>query len=71
MVAISFGQLAMSLVLEHRFGRMVALRGGNYTHVPLNRVIAGVKQVDVDEMYDVEQYRPKIADMHGKPMFLY
>ena len=71
MVAISFGQLAMSLVLERRFGRMVALRGGNYTHVPLNRVIAGVKQVDVDEMYDVEQYRPKIADMHGKPMFLY
>ena len=71
MVAISFGQLAMSLVLEHRFGRMAALRGGNYTHVPLNRVIAGVKQVDVDEMYDAEQYRPKIADMHGKPMFLY
>jgi hypothetical protein len=27
--------------------------------------------VDVDEMYDVEQYRPKIADMLGKPMFLY
>jgi hypothetical protein len=25
----------------------------------------------VDEMYDVEQYRPKIADMLGKPMFLY
>jgi len=71
MVAVSFGQLAISLILEHRSGRMVALRGGTYTHVPLNRVISGVKRVDVDEMYDVEQYRPKIADMHGKPMFLY
>jgi 6-phosphofructokinase len=71
MVAVSYGQLAMDLVLQKRSGRMVALRDGIYTHVPLNRVISGVKRVDVDEMYDVEQYRPKIADMLGKPMFLY
>jgi 6-phosphofructokinase len=71
MVAVSYGQLAMDLIDQGRSGRMVALRDGVYTHVPLNRVISGVKRVDVDEMYDVEQYRPKIADMLGKPMFLY
>ena len=71
MVAVSYGLLAMDLVVQGRSGRMVALRDGMYTHVPLNRVISGVKRVDVDEMYDVEQYRPKIADMLGKPMFLY
>ncbi len=71
MVAMSYGLLAMDLVAQGRSGRMVALRDGTYTHVPLNRVISGVKRVDVDEMYDVEQYRPKIADMLGKPMFLY
>jgi len=71
MVAVSYGQLAMDLVDQGRSGRMVALRDGMYTHVPLNRVISGVKRVDVDEMYDVEQYRPKIAEMLGKPMFLY
>lgn len=71
MVAVSYGLLAMNLVSAGRSGRMVALRDGMYTHVPLNRVISGVKRVDVDEMYDVEQYRPKIADMLGKPMFLY
>jgi ATP-dependent phosphofructokinase / diphosphate-dependent phosphofructokinase len=71
MVAVSYGLLAMDLVDQGRSGRMVALRDGVYTHVPLNRVISGVKRVDVDEMYDVEQYRPKIADMMGKPMFLY
>lgn len=71
MVAVSYGLLAMDLVAQGRSGRMVALRDGTYTHVPLNRVISGVKRVDVDEMYDVEQYRPKIADMLGKPMFLY
>jgi 6-phosphofructokinase len=71
MVAVSYGLLAMDLVGQGRSGRMVALRDGVYTHVPLNRVISGTKRVDVDEMYDVEQYRPKIADMLGKPMFLY
>jgi len=71
MVAASYGLLAMDLVDQGRSGRMVALRDGVYTHVPLNRVISGVKRVDVDEMYDIEQYRPKIADMLGKPMFLY
>jgi 6-phosphofructokinase len=71
MVAVSYGLLAMDLVSQGRSGRMVALRDGVYTHVPLNRVISGDKRVDVDEMYDVEQYRPKIADMLGKPMFLY
>jgi ATP-dependent phosphofructokinase / diphosphate-dependent phosphofructokinase len=71
MVAVSYGLLAMDLVAQGRSGRMVALRDGVYTHVPLKRVISGEKRVDVDEMYDVEQYRPKIADMLGKPMFLY
>ncbi len=71
MVAVSYGLLAMDLVCHGRSGRMVALRDGVYTHVPLNQVISGTKRVDVDEMYDVEQYRPKIADMLGKPMFLY
>ena len=71
MAAVSYGLLAMDLVSQGRSGRMVALRDGMYTHVPLNRVISGVKRVDVDEMYDVDQYRPKIADMLGKPMFLY
>jgi 6-phosphofructokinase 1 len=27
--------------------------------------------VDVDELYDVGQYRPKVAHLLGKPMFLY
>jgi 6-phosphofructokinase 1 len=71
MVAVSYGLLAVDLIDQGRSGRMVALRDGMYTHVPLNRVVSGVKRVDVDEMYDVEQYRPKIADMLGKPMFLY
>ncbi|NIR39659.1 MAG: phosphofructokinase, partial [Actinobacteria bacterium] len=52
-------------------GRMVALRGGTYTNVPISVTGEGVKRVDVDELYDSEAYRPKIRHVGGKPMFLY
>jgi len=71
MVALSYANLATDLIAEGRSGRMVALRDGKYTHIPLSTVISGTKRVDVDELYDRENYRPKVADMLGKPMFLY
>jgi len=27
--------------------------------------------VDVDELYDASEYRPKVRHVEGKPMFLY
>ena len=71
MVALSYANLATDLIAAGRSGRMVALRDGKYTHIPLSTVISGTKRVDVDELYDRENYRPKVADMLGKPMFLY
>lgn len=71
MVALSYANLATDLISQGRSGRMVALRDGKYTHIPLSTVISGIKRVDVDEMYDSEHYRPRVADMLGKPMFLY
>jgi hypothetical protein len=49
---------------------MVALRDGKYTHIPMSTVTSGVKRVDVDELYDVNNYRPKVRHVLGKPMFL-
>ena len=71
MVAFSYANLATDLIAQGRSGRMVALRDGKYTHIPLSTVISGIKRVDVDELYDSENYRPKVANMLGKPMFLY
>lgn len=71
MVAISYANLATDLALKKDFGRMVALREGKYTTVPIDTLTQGVKRVDVDELYDVETYRPKVAHLLGKPMFLY
>ena len=71
MVANNYAVMATDLAMEGQSGRMVALRGGTYTNVPISVIGEGVKRVDVDEMYDSEQYRPKIRHVSGKPMFLY
>jgi 6-phosphofructokinase 1 len=71
MVATNYAVMAADLALEGASGRMVALRSGTYTTVPITATREGVKRVDVDELYDVEQYRPKLRHVAGKPMFLY
>jgi len=71
MVAVNYANIAMDLISDGRYNRMVALRHGTYTHVPLKTVMEGVKRVDVDELYDIENYRPKTRRVEGKPMFLY
>lgn len=71
MVSTSYGYLATDLLLKKQSGRMVALRDGKYTTVSANIITEGKKRVDVDELYDIEQYRPKVVHLLGKPMFLY
>ena len=71
MVSFNYANLAMDLIVAGESGRMVALREGKYTHIPMSEVAMGIKRVDVDEFYDVEQYRPKVRNVLGKPMFLY
>ena len=71
MVATNYAVMAADLVLEGASGRMVALRGGTYTNVPISVTREGVKRVDVDELYDASTYRPKVRHVAGKPMFLY
>jgi 6-phosphofructokinase 1 len=71
MVAVSFGNLALDQVAMGHTGRMVALQQGIYTTVPLDMIVAGRKRVDVTALYDAVNYRPKVRDMLGKPMFLY
>lgn len=71
MVASSFGNLALDQVAMGHTGRMVALQQGIYTTIPLDMVVQGKKRVDVSALYDIENYRPRVRDMLGKPMFLY
>jgi 6-phosphofructokinase len=71
MVATTYGNLAADLLIQRHSGRMVALRDGKYTTISASTITEGKKCVDVDELYDIEKYRPKVAHLLGKPMFLY
>jgi 6-phosphofructokinase 1 len=71
MVATNYAVMAADLLLEGTHGRLVALRNGIYVNVPILEVREGQKRVDVEALYDVDEYRPKIRHVDGKPMFLY
>jgi len=71
MVATNYAVMAADLALDGSSGRMVALRSGTYTSVPISVTREGVKRVDVDELYDATEYTPKVRHVTGKPMFLY
>jgi 6-phosphofructokinase len=71
MAAISYANLAVDQLLQGHSGRMVALQNGQYTTVPVDTCTQGLKRVDVNELYDIDEYRPKVRHVLGKPMFLY
>jgi 6-phosphofructokinase len=70
MVAFNYATMAADLAVSGHTGRLVALRDGIYTHVPLTLTREGVKRVDVDSLYDRQNYRPLIRKVEGMPMFL-
>ncbi len=71
MVAVNYANLAVTLIKRGASNRMVALRNGTYTSIPISTIMQGVKRVDVDELYDSENYLPRVRHVEGKPMFLY
>ena len=71
MVAVNFANVAMNIIKSGERNRLVALRNGTYTSVPMSTLTQGLKRVDVAELYDKENYRPKVRHVEGKPMFLY
>lgn len=71
MAGFAFGGLAIQLLEQGVSGRMLALAGGNYTHVPADTLLGGTKIVDVANLYDAAAYRAKLQRIEGMPMFLY
>jgi 6-phosphofructokinase 1 len=71
LVANNYGSLAADLLRRGETGKMVAVVDGRYTAVPIEVGASGRKRVDIDRFYDVANYRPKVADVMGMPMFLH
>ncbi|NPV67482.1 MAG: phosphofructokinase [Anaerolineae bacterium] len=70
MVAANYAQMAMGLVERGESGRLVCLQRGVYSDIPISTLSQGTKRVNVPELYDIEEYRPKIRHVFGMPMFL-
>ncbi|MBV8517138.1 MAG: 6-phosphofructokinase [Acidobacteria bacterium] len=70
-VANNYGSLAADLLRREESGRMVAVVDGRYTAVPIWVSGQGRKRVDIRRFYDAEEYRPKVAEVMGMPMFLH
>lgn len=70
-VAQNYGALAADLVCRNESGLMVAVVDGRYTAVPIEMGGQARKRVDVERFYDAKEYRPKVREVMGLPMFLH
>jgi len=70
MVAITFANVAVDLLADARFGRMVAVRDGKYAHAPLPERSVGARTLDVEAMYNAERFRPRYEAKLGSPLLL-
>ena len=69
-VATTFANVAMDLLADGQFGRMVALRDGKYAETPLASTDSAPRRVDVEGMYNVERFRPRYDGRIGRPLLL-
>lgn len=58
-----FGIAAVDLILNEDFGRMVALRQGDVTSVPLKQATEKLLIVDVPKHYDTERYNGRRSSL--------
>lgn len=70
-VARNYGALTADLLRRGDSGLMVAVVDGRYNAVPIMVTGEGQKRVDVARFYDANEYRPKVAEVMGTPMFLH
>ncbi|MGH2446196.1 MAG: 6-phosphofructokinase [Candidatus Limnocylindria bacterium] len=70
MVAITFANVAVDLLADGQFGRMVAVRDGKYSHTQLPRPALGSRRLDVEAMYNVDRFRPRYEAKLGSPLLL-
>ena len=68
MVAITFANVAMELVVDGKTAQMTAIRDGRYGYCPIPE--PGARTVDVEHAYNTERYRPHYENKIGLPVLL-
>jgi 6-phosphofructokinase 1 len=66
---MAFGNLALDLIINKEFGRLVSVHKGFYDSVPISSVTSEKKIVDVKKYYNTDRLRP-IYEFDGAPLFI-
>jgi 6-phosphofructokinase 1 len=69
-VPMAYGNLALDLVLNGVYGRLVVFRQGHYDNIPIEVVIQKSKKVNVEQQYNMERLRPQYKSFAMKPLFI-
>jgi 6-phosphofructokinase 1 len=69
-VPMAFGNLALDLVLQGTFGRLVSLRNGVYDSVPIDVVTGRKKRIDIQKYYNTDRLRPRYKTLLRQPLFI-
>ncbi len=70
LVAITFANIALDLIVDGVSGRMIGIRDGRYSHSEIPDPKLGARTVDVERMYNSTRYRPRYDKKLGSPMLL-
>jgi ATP-dependent phosphofructokinase / diphosphate-dependent phosphofructokinase len=69
-VPMAYGNLALDLILQGIYGRLVVLKNGRYDNVPIEVVTSHNKVVNVRDHYNIERLRPQYKSFEMKPLFI-
>lgn len=69
-VPMAFGNLALDLILQNVYGRLVVLSNGRYSNIPIEIVTSRSKLVNVEKHYNTERLRPFYKSFENQPMFI-
>ena len=70
MIAGTFGSMVVECAAQNKTGLMAAIANGCYAMVTIPESKLGPRHLDVEAMYDTEQYRPRYSGKTGVPVFL-
>lgn len=70
LVATTFANIALDLIVDGVTGKMVAVQNGLYTHVPLPDPTRGPRCVNIAALYNTQRYRPHYGSKLGTPLLL-
>lgn len=69
-VPMAFGNIALDLVMDNHYGRLISLHNGCYDSVPIEVVTGQKKLVDVTKHYQIERLRPIYETFLRQPLFI-